>query len=1050
MQNRVLRDSLLASTMIAGVLGALPALAQVAAAPAPVPAPASTPTAAAPQQQAETTTTPGDDSVASTTPAASNTPGADAGDIVVTGSRISNPNLTSASPITVVNAAEIKLQGATRIEDVLNSLPQAFATQSSSVSNGSNGTATANLRNLGESRTLVLVNGRRLMPGNPSSSSTASAAADLNVIPQALIKRVDVLTGGAGSVYGSDAVGGVVNFVLDTNYQGISIDSSGGIYDHNNGNQRLQNIATAAGYPTRSGQSFDGTQFDVNLKMGVGTSDGRGHVVGYMGYRKIGAILQGDRDYAACGLGTRSTSADYVCTGSPTAFPANFTLGDAVVNNLPSGLQQQYTLNGAGQLTPGQTLYNANPLNYYQRPDTRYTAGFLAHYDVSDSFKPYAEFMFMDDRSVAQIAPSGDFSNTTVLNSNNPYLSDAQRATFFRPTNLVRDANGNVINLTNPDGSQYQQANVQIGRRNVEGGGRQADLRHTAYRFVAGARGDIADGVSYDVYGQYGTTIFSQVYRNEFSVSRTQRALDAITDTRPGSATLGQAVCRSVVDGTDPNCVPLNIFGAGNISQGALNYVQTPGFQSGSTAEKVVSGSVTFEGGKYGLQSPFSTQGIGINVGGEYREESLTLEVDNGFLSGDLAGQGGATLPINGSFNVKEVFGEIQVPLVTDHRFFKELTVNGGYRYSDYSTSGGVSSYKGEIVWAPVSDIRFRGGYNRAVRAPNTQELFAQQSVQLDGATDPCAGPAVNGLVNGNTAAACARAGVPANRFGLIAANASEQYNGLLGGNPNLKPEKADTFTVGVLLQPSFLRGFNLSVDAFSIKLQDRIGVIGADTIISQCIATGDPALCGAIKRDANGTLFQGNTGYIVDTNVNAGSLKTRGIDVSAGYTLRTASIGTFGLSFSGTYVDEFSYDKVGAQFNCAGLYGAQCGYPQSKWRHSARVTYTTPQGVGLSARWRYLSATKYERASSDVDLAGSYSSLDARIPAQNYFDLAATVRAADKFTFRLGANNLFDKQPPVLSQAASPIGSYGNGNTYPGIFEANGRYLFIGVTVDM
>ena len=1038
MQNRVLRDSLLASTMIAGVFGAFPALAQDAAAPA------------APQEQAPTSATPGDDSIAGTTPAASNTPGADAGDIVVTGSRISNPNLTSASPITVVNAAEIKLQGATRIEDVLNSLPQSFAAQSSSVSNGSNGTATANLRNLGESRTLVLVNGRRLMPGNPSSSSTAPAAGDLNVIPQALIKRVDVLTGGAGSVYGSDAVAGVVNFVLDTNYEGVSLDASGGIYNHDNRSQRFQDISARAGYPARDGQAFDGTQFDVNLKMGAGTSDGRGHVVGYMGYRKIGAILQGDRDYSSCGLNAPASGAEYVCGGSATAFPANFTTSDAVFNGAATNLQQLYTLNGAGALVPGRTLYNANPLNYYQRPDTRYTAGFLAHYDVSDSFKPYAEFMFMDDRSVAQIAPSGDFSNTTVLNSNNPFLSQAQRDVFFRNTNLVRDGNGNVVNLTNPDGSQYQQGMVQIGRRNVEGGGRQADLRHTAYRFVAGARGDIADGVSYDVYGQYGTTIFNQVYRNEFSVSRTTRALDAITDTRAGSATQGQTVCRSVVDGTDPNCVPLNIFGAGNISAGALNYVQTPGFQTGTTQEKVVSGSVTFEGGKYGFQSPFSTQGIGINIGGEYREESLTLEVDNGFLTGDLAGQGGATLPIDGSFNVKEVFTEVQVPLVTDRRFFKELTINGGFRYSDYSTSGGVSSYKGEIVWAPVSDIRFRGGYNRAVRAPNTQELFAQQSVQLDGATDPCAGPAVNGLVNGNNAAACARAGVPANRFGLIAANPSEQYNGLLGGNPNLRPEKADTFTVGVLLQPSFLRGFNLSVDAFSIKLQDRIGVIGADTIIEQCIATADPALCGAINRDANGTLFQGNTGYIVDTNVNAGSLKTRGIDVAAGYTLRTRSVGTFALSFNGTYVDEFTSNKVGAEFDCAGFYGAQCGYPQSKWRHSARVTYTSPQGIGLSARWRYLSATKYERTSGDADLAGSFSPLDARIPVQSYFDLAATVRAADKFTFRIGANNLLDRQPPILSQAASPIGSLGNGNTYPGIFDANGRYLFVGLTIDM
>ncbi len=1043
MRNTMFRDGLLASTIMAGMLAAMPATAQTQA-------------TATPQTTPQGTTS--DDGAASTTPAISNTPSADpaaAGtaqgpDIVVTGSRITNPNLTSASPITVVNAAEIKLQGATRIEDVLNTLPQAFATQTSSVSNGSNGTATANLRNLGEQRTLVLVNGRRLMPGNPSSSSTAPAAADLNVIPASLIKRVDVLTGGASSVYGSDAIGGVVNFVLDTDYEGFSIDTSGGLYNHNNRSRRFQALNAARGYPAPSGQAFDGEQFDINVKVGAGTSDGRGHVVGYAGYRHINAVLQADRDYSACGFNAGSGNGDYVCGGSPTAFPANFTLGDAVFNNAATGLPQQYTLNGSGALTTGRTLYNANPLNYYQRPDTRYTAGFLANYEVSPAFKPYAEFMFMDDRSVAQIAPSGDFSNTSVLNCNNPLLSAAQVSTFCRTTNLVRDANGNVITRTNPDGTTYNQATVLIGRRNVEGGGRQADLRHTAYRFVLGARGDIDKGISYEAYGQFGSTVYNQIYRNEFSISRTTRALDVIRDTRPGSSTLGQPVCRSVVDGTDTNCVPLNIFGSTAITPAALGYVQTAGFQSGQTKEKVVNASVTFQGAEYGVQSPLASQGIAINIGGEYRKESLTLEVDNGFLTGDLAGQGGSTLPINGSFDVKEAFGEIQAPLISDRPFFHELTVNGGYRFSHYSTAGSVSSYKGELVWAPISDIRFRGGYNRAVRAPNTQELFATQSVQIDGATDPCAGTAVNGLVNGLTAAQCARAGVPANRFGLIAANPSEQYNGLLGGNPNLRPEKADTFTAGVILRPSFLPGFNMSVDGFRIKLKDRIGVIGADTIIAQCIATGDQSLCGLINRDANGTLFQGTTGYIVDTNLNAGTLTTQGIDTSLGYSLRSERIGTIGLSFSGTYVDKFVSEKAGAKFDCAGYYGAQCGFPQSKWRHTARLSWTLPDGIGLSGRWRYLSPTKFERTSSDSDLSGAFFAKDARVKAQNYFDLAATVRVDDMMTFRAGANNIFDKRPPVLSATAAPIGSFGNGNTYPGIYDALGRYLFVGLTLDL
>lgn len=970
------------------------------------------------------------------TPATSPTAG-NQSDIVVTGSRIVQPNLTSASPVTVINAQEIKLQGATRIEDVVNVLPQAFAQQSSSVSNGSTGTANANLRNLGAQRTLVLINGRRLMSGDPTTDSSA----DLNFIPAALIKRVDVLTGGASSVYGSDAVAGVVNFVLDTDYKGISVDSTYSVFNHDNRSERFQNISRRRGYPAPSGLTTDGQTFDVNLKVGAGTEDGRGHVVGYLGYRKIDAIRQGDRDYSSCGLNAGTAGGDYVCGGSGTAFPANFSLGDVVRGGPPTS----YTLNAGGALVAGRTLYNANPLNYYQRPDTRYTGGFLAKYEISDAVKPYAEFGFMDDRTVAQIAPSGNFGNTQTLNCNNPLFSAAQLATFCRTSNLL-NANGDTVGVgggapadfLNPDGTTYNRASVVVSRRNVEGGGRQADLRHTSYRLVAGVRGDIAPGVSYDVFGQYGTTTYNLIYRNEFSVTRTARALDVITGAN------GQPVCRSVVDGSDPNCVPLNIFGATSITPGALNYVQVPGFQNGDTKQKIVSGSVTFLGSEYGIKSPWSNDGIGLNIGGEYREESLRLEVDTAFSTGDLAGQGGPTLPLSGGYNVKEAFAEVQVPLVSERPFFHELSVNGGFRYSDYSTSGSVYSYKGEAVWAPVRDLRFRGGYNRAVRAPNIQELFVAQSVQIDGATDPCAGTTPT-----FTAAQCVRLGVPTSRYGLILDNPSTQYNGLIGGNPNLDPEKADTYTVGVILQPSFLPGFNATVDAFRIKVKDIIGQLGADTILNQCGQTGDQTLCGLIVRDRNGTLFQTPQGYVIDTNINAGTLVTQGIDAQIGYTLRTATAGTFGLSAAGTYVDKFTSDRGGAKFDCAGYFGAQCGSPQSKWRHNVRLTYTTPDGIGLSGRWRYFSRVKFENTSSDSDLASSFFANDARIGAQSYFDLALTARVADQFTFRIGSNNILDKRPPIVSQTAAPIGSFGNGNTYPGIYDANGRYIYAGVQLD-
>jgi len=1008
MNSKLVRDRLLASTIIAGALVASSAAMAQQAAPATGAATAA-PEAAAPEEAAT---------------------------IVVTGSRIpQSPNLTSPSPITVVTSAEVQMQGATRIEDVINNLPQVISNQASSVSNGSDGTANADLRNLGPSRTLVLINGRRLMPGDPSSSSVpGNVAADLNMIPTALIKRVDVLTGGASSVYGSDAVAGVVNFVMDTDFTGISLDSNMGLYAHDNSSGRFQSLSQASGYPAPRGGVADGRTFDATLKLGVGTEDGRGHIVTYIGYRKINPILQADRDYSSCGLGVPDEGNEYVCSGSPNANPANFFLGNG----------DSYGVRPGGALGPqgALNLYNANPLNYYQRPDTRFTAGFFAHYDVSDAFKPYAEFNFMDDHTVAEIAPSGLFAGSgsiSTLNCDNPLLSAAEVSTICAANNLVGQT------FTNPDGTPYQRANVTIGRRDVEGGARQADFRHTSYRFVAGAKGDVGKGISYDVYGQYGSTVYSQVYRNELSRSRVIKATDVITDTRAGSPTFGQPVCRSVVDGSDPTCVPLNIFGTTPITPAALNYVEATGLQSGETRETVVSGSVTVLGSEYGLQSPWAQDGIGLNVGAEYRKESVHLDVDDEFLTGDLTGQGGPTTGIDGSFDVKELFAEVQVPIVSDRPFFSDLTLNGGYRFSHYSTAGSVSAYKGELVWAPVSDIRFRGGYNRAVRAPNTSELFSPQSVQLDGATDPC-----SGATPSFTLAQCSNMGVTASEYGRITANPAAQYQGLLGGNPQLKPEKADTFTAGVVVRPSFLPGFSASVDAFSIKVKNLISQIGADTILNQCGLTGDPTICSLVHRDSTGSLWLSTNGYVVDTNLNTGTLKTRGIDVSVAYNYRTSSMGSFGFSMAGTYTDEFRQVKAGADFDCVGYYGAICGSPQSKWRHNARVTWNTPWGFGLSTRWRYFSPVRLDSTSSNPSLAGDYFYLDRRIKAESYIDLTLTARVGDRYNFRIGVNNLFDKQPPILSQDASPIGSFGNGNTYPGTYDAAGRYLFIGFTVDM
>jgi outer membrane receptor protein involved in Fe transport len=953
------------------------------------------------------------------------------GDIIVTGTRIPQPNLNSASPITVLNNQDVKLQGTARTEDIINSLPQSFAAQGSNISNGATGTATVNLRGLGSQRTLVLVNGRRLMPGDPRSP-----VPDINFIPALAVDRIDVLTGGASSVYGADAVSGVVNFIMDTDFEGIRLDAQYSFFDHvNNDNPGgIRQANALRGFAVPTGHRADGGTVDASFLIGAGFDDGRGHVTAYATYRKQQQVLQRDRDYSFCATGNLGAPAAdgrvFSCGGSGTSANGTFQQFDPTT----FALLDVFQVGPNRTFISGNTPFNFAPYNFFQRPDERYTFGAFANYEINDALKPYLEVMFMDDRSVAQIAPSGDFGNTTTLNCDNPLLSAQQRARICAPGRTFVDANG------------VTQAQVITLRRNVEGGGRRDDLQHTDYRIVTGMRGDLGAGFSYDASYQYGRVIFAQTYFNDFSVTRVARALDVVTG--PG----GVPTCRSVINGIDPNCVPYDIFGTGTVSQAALAYLQTPGFSRGNTQETVATASVTADLGEHGVQSPWAESGVAINVGAEYRKERLEFNTDQAFSTGDLAGQGGATIGVNGEFDVKELFTEVQIPIVSDRPFFEQLELRAGYRYSKYSVGNNgfsTDTYKVEGEWAPIRDIRFRASYNRAVRAPNIVELFSAQSVALDGSVDPCSGPAVNGRVNGTatgpvagggfTPAECARSGVTAAQFGNISFNTAEQYNGLLGGNPNLTPEKADSYTVGVVLQPRFLPRFALTIDAFDIRVGQTIGTIGADLIITECVQSGDPFFCSLVNRDQFGSLYLTPNGFITDTNANVGKLRTRGIDINASYTQPLGGLGSLAFSAVGTYLKDLTVEPVAGTVNeCSGLFGAICGTPNPEWRHKIRLTYTAPNGVGLSAQWRYFSAV--DNDSAPIGAGGS-----DRIAAQNYLDLVLTARIGDHYSFRLGANNILDRIPPTLVTPAP----FGNGNTYPQVYDSLGRYVFAGVTLD-
>ena len=945
------------------------------------------------------------------TDATGNAAAADQGEVVVTGSRISNPNLTSTSPLTIVSAAEVKLQGTTRVEDLVNSLPQVFASQGSTDSNGATGIATVDLRDLGSIRTLVLVNGRRLVPGDPTSPS-----ADLNFIPASLIQRVDILTGGASSIYGSDAVAGVVNFILNKDFEGVQLDAQYSLYNHDNdSNDNIRNALRARNFTFPDGQTNGGAQRVATLTIGAGTEDGRGHVTAYASYRSASPVTAADRDFSACQLTAANTPAStFACGGSSTAATGRFQqtslVGFAAGQPIYAPSSGSFTVTG-NNFRPylATDAFNFNPYNYFQRNDQRYTFGTFAHYKVSDGFDPYVEAMFMDDRTNAVIAPSGAFYGTDFfVNCNNPFLSAGQ-------STALCGANAGTGTLQS----------VYIGRRNVEGGGRNDDLRHTDYRIVVGARGDISKDITYDAYGQLGRAILTERYANDFSRARLNRALNVV---RNGA---GTPVCASALPNAqgqvlDANCVPYNIFQAGGVTPAALTYLQTPGFKNGSTTEWVASGSISAKLGNYGLQSPLASNGVGLAIGAEYRKESLELRNDIEFLTGDLAGQG-TPFGVNdasGSFNVKEFFGEINIPLIEDRPFFQSLAIGGAYRRSDYSIQGKTDTYKLDAEWSPVRDIRFRGTYNRAVRAPNILELFTPATVQLFSTdTDPCAGPATGGLVNGNTFAQCARTGVTQAQFGNIDPSPAGQYNQRTAGNAALTPETSDSYTAGVVLQPSFIPKFVLTVDAYRIKVKNLISTFGADFTLGQCLQTGNPLFCNRINRaTGSGSLFVGNS-FVDNPNQNLGNATTQGIDVNASYRTDIGKFGNLGFDLVGTYLDKFKTQPLPnaidpRSYDCAGHFGLTCGTPLPKWRSKLRVTWNTPYDVQISGSWRYFNhITNDQNVANDLlGAPGTIVSIDRRIPAVSYFDLAFSTRVSDKYTFRIGSQNILDKMPPIRS----------------------------------
>ncbi|MGB6308837.1 MAG: TonB-dependent receptor, partial [Steroidobacteraceae bacterium] len=904
------------------------------------------------------------------------------------------------------------------------------------------GVATADLRGLGPGRTLVLVDGRRLGVGSPNTA-IAQPAPDLDQIPAGLVDRVEVVTGGASAAYGSDAIAGVVNFIMKRDFQGFQVDAQVGENLHDNDDTFMQGLVRQFGYTPPMGMVQDGRNRTFDMLMGTNFADGKGNITAYLSFRHADPVESSQRDYGACELNPIQDAHNNVvgveCGGSTNSNYFNPVTGPNA-GTAYSVYGHSFVPWGTLATTP-PAIYNGQGDISLTREDDRYNAAIMAHEEITDYFQPYAEFFFMDDKTHQQVAPAALFQNANPLdptgagdysiNCSNPLLSAQQQSILCTPAQVAADK-------ADPGSATAQ---VNIGRRNIEGGARYTDFEHTNYRTVFGAKGNFADAWSYDAYGQYFYTAF-------FDSNQKYLNFQSIANALLVTGTAAHPTCI----GAPPGCVPYNIFSDGAVTQQQLNYLYELGTATGASTLRTLHADVTGKLGEYGLQSPLASEGVGVNVGFEHRNDHELLQPDAAEESGLLSGFGSAVAPIDNSISVAEEFLELRAPLLQDMPGAKEVLFDTGYRRSDYSTIGVANTYKFEVQYAPVADYRIRASYDRAIRAPSVAEAFTPPIVGITTAVaDPCAPPIKYSLLQ------CERTGATATQFyqGSIPQGTAAQLSEETSGNPNLRPEQADTYTLGVNFAPSRIPHLTGSIDYYHIQIKDEIGVIPYLLVLSNCADTGNRLYCDQIVRQPKTGSLNGNSvaggGYVIQENYNLGTALNSGIDAQVNYKLDLpAGFGDVAFGLNGTYLLHNVTTPLpgAASYDCAGLFGFTCQTVNPRWHHLLRATWETPWYVSVSLTWRYIGGVLQDNDSSQAALrlstfTGGYDYINARIAAYNYLDLEATWNINKIVQVRAGANNVLDKDPPLVN---TDIVAGGAANTYS-TYDLFGRQLFLAFT---
>lgn len=971
----------------------------------------------------------------------------DTGAIIVTGSRINRPNTTAASPITSVTSESIRAQAAVNIEEVMNRIPQ-VAPDSQQNYQDSDGRQRIKLRNLGFERTLILVDGKRLGTMN---------GLDANMIPTSLIQRVDVLTGGASAVYGSDAVAGVVNFIMNKDFEGLQLNANYNFYAHENKPGLVSQVAGPYAFGTPKGLTTDGGRADISLTAGKKFFDGNLSLNGYVNYRKAELVPYSARETSACQLVESVKDGPLTCSVS-TYSPSGYVSPRSGPN---SGTQYVNNPNGTRTFVPyGAGVGNAaNPYDGYsfQRENERWNAGGFASLHLSDAAELYVNGMWFRDRS-SNPFPARVYSYTAYgstpyqVNCNNPFLSTAQA------TALCGAAAGTAA-----------KADLDV-RYRFNGLAQAEDVYlNQGTRISAGIRGNFAEAWSYDVGGVYARNRQDYTGSNFPDFAKVNRSLNVVNVN-------GTPTCQSVVDGTDPSCVPFDAFSANNNNAALANYLLTGRNGTTTTVNTLYNAIATVQGdlGKYGITSPFAEDGLAVAFNAEYREDKL-----RGFADDIYRAENGGT-DSNLGQHVWEGSVEVQAPLAQRKPFAHLLQLNGAYRVSKYSSNPDkFSTWKGEAIWAPIPDITFRASINRAQRAPTVVEAYQGSNSSWSRITtaynDICAPTVIPSTTPGGPVTygapvasreACRATGLADNLYGsatLLCGDGATLPAGQAGctfrsGGFPVDPETAYTKTFGLVLKPRFLKGFTFSADRFIINLKDSIGYNGYDYFSNGCAQTGSEFFCSKFVRNADGTLFSTPnsnpaSGYIRGGTTNYYRSKSAGWDFQGQYNLNLAKIGTLGFDFSAsltTYAGGQD-SPILKKYNCAGYYGSGCGQLIPKWSHNLRTTYTTADDIfSASFNWRHLGPLTNVTNSNDPNLQwnpGDNRATFYRIDAQDYFDLSLAVRVNKAYSVRLAVNNLLDTTPPILPNSYN----YGlsRNNTLSARYDSLGRQVAIGTTIN-